>query len=138
MSLRLDESLFVHGFPPSSVFRYLNRQSDDRILSLFLSSEATLFFVGHTHRLELVHEKQNVIVRDRLNVGMLRLEEGEKYIINAGSVGQPRDGDFRAKYLIWDNGARELQVVRVDYDYAITKEKIRALGFPDIYAARLG
>ena len=67
-----------------------------------------------------------------------RLLEDEKYIISAGSVGQSRDMDYRAKYLIWDNERGELEVRFVHYDNELTREKIRQRGFPEAYAIRLG
>jgi len=137
-SLHLGELLFVHGYPPDSVFAYLYNQSDRKIADLFATSPASFFFVGHTHDLELIRRRGEDIVRETLDEGRLRLEPGEKYIINAGSVGQPRDGDKRAKYLIWDTAACELAVLCIPYDFRRTARKILARGFPEIYAERLG
>jgi len=65
------------------------------------------------------------------------LEPDKKYIISCGSVGQPRGGDNRAKYLLWDCKNHQLEVRFVDYDNKTTMEKIRKRGFPEIYALRL-
>ncbi len=137
-SLRLGELLFVHGFPPDSVFAYLYNQPDRKIVELFASSPASIFFVGHTHDLELVRGDGENIFREPLAEGLVRLRPKEKCIINAGSVGQPRDGDKRAKYLIWDDDTRELRVLFIPYDFRLTARKIIARGFPEIYAERLG
>jgi diadenosine tetraphosphatase ApaH/serine/threonine PP2A family protein phosphatase len=69
---------------------------------------------------------------------IVELDKGEKFIISAGSVGQPRDGDKRAKFLLWDGHRGSVRVCAVDYDFHLTQSKIRALGFPEIYADRLG
>jgi predicted phosphodiesterase len=136
-SVLLAEALFVHGFPPESVFIYLFRQTDRKIAEIFASSPLSLYFVGHTHDLQLVRQTEGEIVRMPLAEGTIRLPEGMGQIVNAGSVGQPRDGDLRAKYLVWDSVTRLLQVLFVPYDCRITAAKIRRLGFPDAYAERL-
>ncbi|GAB6191268.1 metallophosphoesterase family protein [Desulfocastanea catecholica] len=128
---------FVHGCPPDSVFRYLDRQSDEKIAALFASAQASLFFVGHTHRLQLVTGHDGVVSRRALGRETVVLLPDKKYIINCGSVGQPRDGDKRAKYILWDSEKWLFEVRFVEYDNEKTMQKIRDLGFPDIYALRL-
>lgn len=136
-SLQTSDALFVHGYPPDSVFAYLYNQSDRRIEELFASPAASLYFVGHTHELQLVRQQAGKIIRGPLFEGIVTLDKDLKYIVNAGSVGQPRDGDKRAKYVIWDNKTRNLEVVFVAYDCRDTIRKIHELGFPDVYAERL-
>lgn len=136
-SLTLAGALFVHGFPPDSVFVYLSHQSDRRIAELFASSPVSLFVLGHTHELQLVRAEAGGIVRLPLDKGIVRISPAEKTIVNAGSVGQPRDRDKSAKYLIWDQSAQELDVRFIPYDCEATVRKIRLLGFPDAYAERL-
>jgi predicted phosphodiesterase len=135
--LEFENAHFVHGYPPASVFRYLDRQSDEKIAALFESTLISVFFLGHTHRLELVSGKNGLIARRVLGRETVLLEPDEQYIIGCGSVGQPRDGDNRAKYLLWDSKNRHLEVRFVDYDNDTTMKKIRNLGFPEIYALRL-
>lgn len=135
--LEMENAHFVHGYPPASVFRYLTRQSDKTIAVLFDSDVTTLFFLGHTHRLQLVSGYKGTICRRTLAEEMVDLEPGKKYIVNCGSVGQPRDGDNRAKYLIWDCLAGQLAVRFIRYDNTTTMQKIRDRGFPEAYALRL-
>ena len=59
------------------------------------------------------------------------------YLINAGSVGQPRDGDPRAAYALYDNDTLVVIQRRVGYDYETTRRKIEAAGLPDVLGARL-
>jgi predicted phosphodiesterase len=132
-----DDTWFVHGYPPHSVYTYLFNASELAIEKLFADHEARLFFVGHTHDLQLVSKHQGTIARSPLPQGRIRLEENRKYIINVGSVGQPRDGDRCAKYLIWDSESRLLEVLFIPYDREKTMRKIHARGFADIYAERL-
>jgi diadenosine tetraphosphatase ApaH/serine/threonine PP2A family protein phosphatase len=58
-------------------------------------------------------------------------------MINPGSTGQPRDGDPRAAFAIYDTGANEVTYRRVAYDVAAAQEKIHAAGLPPILAERL-
>ena len=60
-----------------------------------------------------------------------------RWIVNPGSVGQPRDGDPRAGYGIFDFNRNALEVYRVEYNVAGAQLKIRAAGLPDVLAARL-
>jgi diadenosine tetraphosphatase ApaH/serine/threonine PP2A family protein phosphatase len=59
------------------------------------------------------------------------------YMINPGSIGQPRDGDPRAAYAIYDTDAEEVTYHRVVYDVATAQKKICAAGLPRILADRL-
>lgn len=136
--LVFDKGYFVHGYPPQSVFRYLNRQADARVTTLLASAATPLFFLGHTHKLQLVYQHDGEIRRRALGREQLEFAPGQKYIVNAGSVGQPRDGDRHAKYLLWDTEAASLEVLFVAYDFRATMEKIKERGFPEAYAARLG
>jgi diadenosine tetraphosphatase ApaH/serine/threonine PP2A family protein phosphatase len=63
--------------------------------------------------------------------------ELNRQIFNTGSVGQPRDGDPRASYLIYDTQKKVIEFYRVAYDYEQAGEKILAAGLPEIYARRL-
>ncbi len=135
-SLHSGDACFVHGYPPDSVFAYLFNQADRRIEQLFAAAGPSLYFVGHTHDLQLVWQQEGVF-RSPLIEGRKVLARDRKYIVNAGSVGQPRDGDKRAKYLIWDSETRELQTLFIAYDSSGTMRKIRACGFPEAYALRL-
>ena len=135
--LAYEGGYFVHGFPRDSVFRYLEKQNDERIMQLFKESEASVFFVGHTHDLQLVFEEDGTIVRRDLKKEKFVLHPGTKYIVNCGSVGQPRDGDNNAKYVLWDTVAKEIEVRYVAYDVQKTIDKMKERGFPEVYALRL-
>ena len=133
-SLVVDGARFVHGFPPESVTSYLFEQTDAAILNWFAQGEG-LTFVGHTHELikvALVDGRP-----ERRELGQETTTVSGPTIINAGSVGQPRDGDNRAKYLLWDSQAGTVSVRFVRYDIARTVDKIRRRGFPEYYGTRL-
>ena len=67
----------------------------------------------------------------------IELEAGRRYLINVGSVGQPRDGDPRAAYAVWDLDARRVTIERVPYDLAAAQGKILRAGLPRFLADRL-
>jgi diadenosine tetraphosphatase ApaH/serine/threonine PP2A family protein phosphatase len=62
---------------------------------------------------------------------------GKKYFINVGSVGQPRDGDPRAAYVIYDMVENLVELRRVTYDFGVTQQRILDAGLPSRVAARL-
>jgi diadenosine tetraphosphatase ApaH/serine/threonine PP2A family protein phosphatase len=65
------------------------------------------------------------------------LERGVKYFINVGSVGQPRDGDWRASYAVYDSQAQTISIRRVEYDLVGAQETILNAGLPALLADRL-
>ena len=67
----------------------------------------------------------------------LALDEGTKYLVNCGAVGQPRDGDSRAAFGVLDTSTRALTVARVGYDIAAAQAKIINAGLPEVLAHRL-
>ena len=68
---------------------------------------------------------------------MLTVEKGKKYFMNVGSVGQPRDGDPRAAYVIYDLKAGIIELRRLEYDFEKTQAKILEAGLPERLANRL-
>jgi diadenosine tetraphosphatase ApaH/serine/threonine PP2A family protein phosphatase len=68
---------------------------------------------------------------------VVQLRPDTRYLVNPGSVGQPRDGDPRAAYALLDTTARTILFERVGYDIGATQKQIRAAGLPEILAERL-
>jgi diadenosine tetraphosphatase ApaH/serine/threonine PP2A family protein phosphatase len=128
---------FVHGFPPRSPTLYLFQMSMRGYRRGLRMAPEPLIFVGHTHELDLVSWDGASPNFHGLREGTVPLDPGLRYIVNAGSVGQPRDGDNRAKYVIWDDQTRTLEVRFVDYDVGAVVRKIRAAGLPEVNATRL-
>jgi len=91
-------------------------------------------FFGHTH-VPLAFEKTDFVKGGLYS--KIRIQMGRKYLINVGSVGQPRDGDNRAAYVIYDVINNMVELRRVSYDIAATQEKIIKAGLPPRMAARL-
>ena len=101
----------------------------------FTHQVTPLCFHGHTH-CPMIYEKQIGAVY-RIDAQDFSLPIGRKYFINVGSVGQPRDGDPRAAYVLYDPQARKIRFRRVEYDIAAAQAKIREAGLPERLAERL-
>lgn len=96
--------------------------------------------VGHTHYPEVYkYIPSTGLSRDLIaSEGDVTLEEGARFMINAGSVGQSRDGDWRAAFAVYDDeGSGMVEIYRVDYDVQSTMESIRRVGLPGMLADRL-
>lgn len=100
----------------------------------FTYQNTQVCFFGHTH-------VPVAFIRDTGVRGgtysKFRVESGKKYFVNVGSVGQPRDGDPRAAYVIYDLPQQTIELRRLDYDIATAQRKIRAAGLPERLAERL-
>ena len=111
------------------VFDHLQAESN------FTCQKTPVCFHGHTH-CPMIYERQMMGVY-RIDPQDFKLPPGRKYFINVGSVGQPRDGDPRATYALYDLKDRTLRFRRLEYDIAAAQAKIRAAGLPERLAQRL-
>jgi predicted phosphodiesterase len=91
-------------------------------------------FIGHTH-------SPKAYIRDgsvrTIALDTLDLAPGKKYLINVGSVGQPRDGDWRSSYCIYDTTSNQVVLRRLQYDIAAAQAAILQAGLPTKLADRL-
>src|SRR5207248_11777945 len=103
-------------------------------MASFAYQQTTLCFFGHTH-------VQGAFVRNSevrpAGHDKIRLDSGKQYLVNAGSVGQPRDGDWRAAYSIYLPGDNLVEQRRVAYEIDRTRKKVLAAGLPRLLADRL-
>lgn len=128
---------FVHGFPPDSVDTYLFQADNGTLRKQFSFMREWICFVGHTHHLRIIEFDGASINIRQLNIGNYNLNPQKKYIINIGSVGQPRDGDSRAKYLIMNLWEKTIDLRAVKYDIVSAADKIIEAGLPKAHATRL-
>ena len=91
-------------------------------------------FHGHTH-VPRVYVKSDRVVEVEPHI--VEIEPDAKYFINIGSVGQPRDGDWRACYAIYDIDKRVVEIRRIEYDIETAQDKILAAGLPESLAERI-
>jgi predicted phosphodiesterase len=103
-------------------------------IASFTYQHTALCFFGHTHWPTAFVRDDNV---RRLTVGQIVLSAGKKYFINPGSIGQPRDRDWRAAYVIYHTDRNLVEQRRVKYDLVTAQRKIRDAGLPDRLADRL-
>ena len=128
---------FVHGMPPDSATTYLHWAGDDEIAARMKAVSQRMVFVGHTHR-PIAYSFDGIDLDVvSLQEGKTRLRRDVQYIVNVGSVGQPRDGHAHAKYVIYDTVVDEIDLRYVAYDIQKTANRIMALGFPKYNALRL-
>ena len=105
----------------------------------FEASTAPLCFYGHTHFAVVFR-----LIKDLLEVvspangeTLLAIDPQARYLVNPGSVGQPRDGDPRAAYAIYDTDTKQLNLIRLAYPLETTQDKMLKVGLPDPLARRL-
>jgi diadenosine tetraphosphatase ApaH/serine/threonine PP2A family protein phosphatase len=100
----------------------------------FTYQNTSVCFFGHTH-------VPVAFVRDAMVRGgtysKFKVEPGKKYFVNVGSVGQPRDGNPKAAYVVYDLDEGSIELRRLDYDIATTQKKILDAGLPPRLAHRL-
>ncbi|MBV8299809.1 MAG: metallophosphoesterase family protein [Candidatus Eremiobacteraeota bacterium] len=133
---RMPEFLLVHGAPVNYFEYILDKAAAARA---FNATDAPLIFIGHTHIAEYYAQRPDGrIDHEHLqNGGEIALEEGVRYLINVGSVGQPRDLNPRASFGIYDSAARTVTINRVPYPIERVQEKIASARLPDALARRL-
>ncbi len=135
MTQKRGKLLFVHGSPSNPTEEYLLRTDLDEVLhelnpKLRRAFEKTewVTFCGHTHYPGIITEDGYFYVPRDIGY-RFQLVEGKKFIVNVGSVGQPRDGDNRACYVTLDRGVIEYH--RVAYDVRATYQKVLDTGSLD-------
>ena len=133
--LEMDGLTLVHGSPQNPIWEYiLNYSSAKKNFQEFPTRGC---LVGHSH-IQCVF-----ILTEENKIQLLVPEAGDRwkaegrFILNPGSVGQPRNLDPRASFVIWDDETDIFEFKRVDYDIESVAERIRALGIPERQASRL-
>ncbi|MBI3666725.1 MAG: metallophosphoesterase family protein [Acidobacteria bacterium] len=108
---------------------------------MFSYQEARLAFFGHTHLQGgfVLGSNRLQVIRPQPNKGpqYLEIQPTEKYLLNPGSVGQPRDGDWRSAFVLYDSDEKLIVFYRIEYDLDKAQQKILAAGLPEPLAARL-
>ncbi len=113
--------------------------SDQDAAEVFAAWDAPVTFFGHTHVTSVFSlEGRTVRVRQLSGeTGELALEPGHRYLVNPGSIGQPRDGDPRASYMVYDSDRRRVRWYRLEYPVERAQKRIHKAGLPDALADRL-
>ena len=125
-----DEMIMVHSSPTNPSHWYYVLSMPDALIEMQAFSQ-NLCFIGHSH-VPLVFSDSSMI-REPL----VQIEQNRKYIVNVGSVGQPRDGNPQLCYTLYDSDKKEIRYIRLDYDVQTTYAKIIEAGLPLYLAERL-
>jgi len=137
----IEEGVAICHGSPSDEDEYLFTEAEAH--SAFALTTAHVTFFGHSHipsLFELAERdgREGVVgVLLRGSRVVIDLDPGRRYLINPGSVGQPRDHDPRAAYGIYDSGARRFTLYRVPYDVEGARRRILSAGLPPMLADRL-
>ncbi len=134
--LRFPDFLMVHGAPVEYFEYILDKRT---AASAFARTDAPLVFIGHTHIAEYwVQEPDGTIGHKHMQQGgELVLEEGKRYIVDVGSVGQPRDLNPAASFALYEPQKRRVEWVRYEYPIDAVQQKIHDAHLPEYLAMRL-
>lgn len=124
----------VHATPNNPDSWSYVRHAGEGALAM-LAQSARLCFYGHTHLPTAFCLRDGAVAQS--TAASYDLAEGERWLVNAGSVGQPRDGDWRAAYALYEPSIQRLSMRRVEYDLQACQAKILAAGLPPRLAERL-
>ncbi len=128
--------LLTHSTPSRpDQWEYLFEDSEDLLSNAFASFNRRICFHGHTHSPLIMTLENDRIILQREK--WIRLRRDRQYLINVGSVGQPRDGDPRSGYAIYDQELDEIRLKRVGYDLETTQAKVEKAGLPAFLGMRL-
>ena len=134
--------LVCHG-SPEGILHYIELHFQARAILKKMKKrfwgETNVCLFGHTHKSKIwrMDVRGKVAPVDIPTNGVIRLDREEFYLLNPGSVGQPRDGDPRSSYFIFDTESKTVSFRLVEYDCATTMKKIIAAGLPELFADRL-
>lgn len=133
----VDEMRLVHGFPPDSALLYQFQFSTSERNEILSSMSESICFIGHTHYPDILAWDGETSRQIDFPRGTLELNPENRYVINVGSVGQPRDGNNNAKYVVYTPEDLTVELRYVAYDVESAVEKILEAGLPDSNAWRL-
>ena len=104
-----DEFYLVHGLPPDSFLKYIDYQSDSALIKAFESFGQFIAFVGHTHEFKVYElTSSGHILKHKLNEPPFDLNSNSRYIVNAGSIGCPRDLENEAGFILYDPERKQI------------------------------
>ena len=137
------DTQFVHGSPLDEDGYIMTEPMAEIAMD---ASPCSNTFFGHTHmqgmlvvtNCRVVMSRSEMKDRRRMEQETVQLPRGTKCLVNPGSIGQPRDGDPRAGFAIYDSNENEFTFYRVPYDVTMAQQRILRAGLPERLAYRLG
>lgn len=138
MQYELADSLMVHSSAHEPE-RWTYVSSNDKAADCIKAANKPVTFLGHTHQPQVFYEMPGGKIEcltPKAEVPIPLYRQG-RYVINVGSVGQPRDENSAASFAIYDSKERQVTFYRIAYDHTITSQKIIDSGLPELFADRL-
>lgn len=135
LTAKVGDFLLVHSSPKEpQLWHYILDMND--VEDNFEYFKEKVCLVGHTHRpfIVSINEEGDCIISHKTEE---KIHKSHRYLINIGSVGQPRDGDSRSCYLIYDTKNHTVRYKRVSYNFDETQKRMSALGLPGYLIERL-
>ncbi len=135
MQTRIDDLHLVHASPfePENWHYVLTPKAATRA---FEATDAFICFFGHSHLPTIFSIGEDQKVRSRFGHDFQPHEEN-RYLVNVGSVGQPRDDDPRSCYVVYDSDEFDVFYHRVQYDFTVTQKKLAAANAPALLIERI-
>jgi len=128
-----DDVLYSHATPADpQLWHYISSWADAQ--HCFQDFEEKVCFVGHSHVPGIYSAEIDGL---STRTGAVKLNPGTRCIINIGSVGQPRDGDPRLSFAMFDSSEWSVEIIRLEYDAQAAGRKIRGNGLPPFLAERI-
>ena len=136
MTIEQSNMFLTHSSPSNPQdWSYVFPDSEEAVFEAFNSLVYHINFIGHTHWPSIMIQENDRIILHPEHA--IKLHDSHYYLINVGSVGQPRDFDSRSCYAIFDSDTMEVSLIRVPYNFSVTQKKIRENHLPLFLAERL-
>lgn len=133
MTVSFGDALFTHSTPyRPETFDYVMHRRE--AAAIFTRTEGRLFFIGHTH-IPVIFGTDGFF--DPREAREFTFDPDGRYIVNVGSIGQPRDGDHKASYVVWYADENRVEFRRVEYDVGTAARKIYDARLPRMLGDRL-
>jgi predicted phosphodiesterase len=136
LTFERDGILFTHSSPcEPERFAYVFPDNEYSVFEAFNSLSHRVTFIGHTHWASIMFQEDDKVILHSDNC--IDIDENCVYLVNVGSVGQPRDFDNRSCYAIYDTEEQKVSLHRVSYNFRVTQRKIKENGLHIFLAERL-
>ena len=135
LKIEADNFTLAHGSPRDPVWEYV--VSPESAAANFLHFDTYRCLVGHSHIPFICRPQEDSAVFQQFPLDTPIELANDRMIVNPGSLGQPRDGDPRATYVIYDSDAGTVCHYRTEYDIPKTQERMADRGLPEFLATRL-
>lgn len=136
LTIEKDNMFLTHSSPSNPQdWAYVFPDSEEAVFEAFNSLTFPLNFIGHTHWPSIMIQEDDRIILHAEHT--IKIDKQNFYLVNVGSVGQPRDFDSRSSYCVYDSETFDITIYRIPYDYTVTQKKIKDSRLPLFLSERL-